>query len=237
MLQEAVKPDDYEMSKWLLGIISLLIGLFASQLIELGKKAWKNREVRTALRDELEVLGDQLRHLTSYYADEVQNYVVGFSRGQFPVFPNCRVFEKLYPDILIKLKKEERVAYDSIHSLLDDIRARYQREIELSSQAKINDDYELFNRRGSLVQAQFLNCGLLTWRVDYALKNPSNPYVENSQAAMAELSAHREAIKEEMNLLVKQARQFPPKDFVSHKDYSSTEFYRRDEDTKPNRRG
>ncbi len=227
MLEETVKPVDYEMSKWLLGIVSLLIGLFASQILEVFKKWWKNRELRAALREELEVLGEQVEHLQKYYSDEVQNYAVAFARGQHPVFPTCAVFEKLYPEILIKLKKGERLAYDAIHSLLNNIRERYDREVELSNFATATNDLDLHDQRGQIVQSQYLNCGLLGWRIRYAVENPSAPHLEGSAEAMKNLAVYREGVKKTMDGLIEEALTVPPAVFVQRKNYSSAEFYKR----------
>ena len=227
MLEEIAKPPDYEMSKWLLGIISLLIGLCVSQLIEVFKKSWKQRETRSALRIELEVLADQLKHLKQYYSDEVQNYVVGYSRGQFPVFPNCPVFEKLYPEVLIKLTKSERLSYDAIHTFLDRLRENYDREVALSRQANLSGDLDLHDERGTIVQSQYLNCGMLEWRIRYVLSHPDDPHIEDSVAGMKKFASHRDSLKDDMSRLIKDAERLPAKKFVEGKKYSSAEFYRR----------
>jgi len=179
-------PDWLASDKALLSLASIAIGWLLAQGTTLLKDWLNVKRLKSGLLIELEDIRAQLDRMQLYNKRNLLFYALkGLPNEGFPSIHNL-FFRQYFKDVFGKLNREQRISYQLIHSLLDNLNQQqallmsfFEKKYEVrNGPANSEDGHKILREFGDRVIAIHRNTMEVFWHTTYHLRNREKPELD-----------------------------------------------------------
>jgi hypothetical protein len=200
-----------DLLKLLIGVTSALAGWMLAQFTNVVTVWLQRRKVKKLLLAELGDLEKEVNRVQSFYARELQTYGARGIGNSGNAGLSNHIFKNYYKDALLSLTQEQRISYQLIHSMVDQVNIGIQelREMTIEFQkeniadgitpTKLNKAVDLW---GGKVKAEYQHCASLLWQIQFHLKCKHYPTLSPNTRHPGEYARHMQKAQEEADKIV-----------------------------------
>lgn len=172
-----------DLLKVLIGVTSAFAGWLLAQFTS-AAKAWdQRRKIKKLLLEELRDIDLGIQRLLLFYSRELQIYGANCIGNSSTTGISNYIFKNYYKDALLSLNQRQRISYQMIHLLVDQVNAGI---IELKTIAQEIQNEHFANGPsqkiakackgwGEKVKAEYQHCATLQWQVRFHLQHKRSP--------------------------------------------------------------
>ncbi len=208
-----------EEKKLLISVGLILFGWFLGQGTELFRKWSMNRRLKVALYEELQDLASILNALRIYFLHRLEGHSVGFLETSEPLPLNNQIYTNKYTDISLKLNRNQRLSYETIHGFINAFNKRLDPIAHLTIRAIETHDSEIFDKLGDMLKAQYLNIEMLRSRIGYHLRNPRRPAFGTNDEGVSEILKAQKICIEQIESLIEKWQSGTLEDYLAQKEF------------------
>lgn len=202
---------DDDLLKLVIGVTSAFAGWLLAQFTNVAKVWLQRRKVKMLLLEELRDLDLEVSRLLLFYSRELQIYgAKGIDNSSATGISNY-IFKNYYKDALLSLNQHQRISFQMIHSLVEQVNAGMLelREItvEIQKEHLANGMSQKIAKAGKVwgekTKAEYEHCALLKWHIQFHLKNEKNPDLSPYTADHERYLRYVESVKSEVEKIIK----------------------------------
>lgn len=175
--------SEEDLIKLVIGLASALVGWFLAQFTSVAKTWAQRRKVKKLLIEELHDLDSEIKRLQTFYSRQLQ--IVG-AQGIGNEIATCitnPIFKNYYKDALLSLNQKQRISFQMIHSLVDQVNSGIDELKKLTSDIHKEHFENGLSEKivkagkswGEKVKAEYSHCASLQWQIRHHLANQSGP--------------------------------------------------------------
>jgi hypothetical protein len=175
--------DDDDLLKILIGVTSAFAGWLLAQFTSAAKVWAQRRKIKKILLEELRDIDLEIQRLLLFYSRELQIYGASCIGNSSTTGISNYIFKNYYKDALLSLNQRQRISYQMIHSLVDQVNSGILElkamTLEIQSMHFANGSSQNIakagKRWGEKIKAEYQHCAALQWHVRFHLQNKRNP--------------------------------------------------------------
>lgn len=200
-----------DLLKLLIAVAGAFAGWMLAQFTSVITVWIQRGRVKKLLLAELGDLEKEVKRVQSFYARELQIYGARGIGNSGNAGLSNHIFKNYYKDALLSLNQEQRISYQLIHSMVDQVNLGTQelREIAIELQkehiadgmtpTKLNKAIDLW---GGKVKAEYQHCASLLWQIQFHLKYKHYPSLSPNTRHPEEYARQMQKVKEETDKIV-----------------------------------
>ncbi|NOR44559.1 MAG: hypothetical protein GQ534_03155 [Candidatus Delongbacteria bacterium] len=167
----------------ILGLSSVFVGWLLAQFTGILKDFYYTRKIKKCLLEELYELKSELERTQLIYTRQLQIYALQGIEGGTPVPLSNHIFKNYYKDAVLGLNKQQRLSYQLIHTLVENVNIGMIRHRELTIkllEKNIIKGSESITEKegdswGKNVICEYQNVAAMIWHIKYHLNNHKYP--------------------------------------------------------------
>lgn len=174
--------NDY-LLKILIGVTSAFAGWVLAQCTSAAKVWLQRRRIKKLLLEELRDIDIEIQRLLLFYSRQLQIYgAKGIGNTSTTGISNF-IFKNYYKDALLSLNQQQRISYQMIHLLVDQVNSGISELREMTVEIQKENFANGLSAKivkagegwGEKVKAEYQHCASLQWQVRFHLKNKEHP--------------------------------------------------------------
>ena len=180
----------------------VFVGWFLAIGTDMFRKWLQNRRLKKGLKTEIQDLKYSLDVARTHYLHRLKAYAVGAVEIEKMIPLSNFIFSNNYSEINLKLNRNQRRSYETIHGFVDIYNKQLDTIWDLTQEFAETNSPKVLDKLGQMLKGQYLNVEILRLRIKYHLENPKYPALENNEKATGEyLEAEKEIIEQIESLI------------------------------------
>lgn len=226
--------SDDDLLKLLIGVTSAFAGWVLAQFTSFAKGWFQRRKIKTLLLEELRDLDLEANRILFFYSRELQIYgAKGIGNSSTTGISNY-IFKNYYKDALLSLNQQQRISYQMIHSLVDQVNAGIlelkEMTVEIQNEHFANGLSEKIAKAGEgwgeKVKAEYQHCASLQWQIRFHLQHGKNPDLSPYTSHHENYARYLQNVKAEADRIIESGETIDLDKF--NQDYNPESFQRAD---------
>lgn len=211
--------DDLKV-KIIVGLVSVIVGLFLGQIISGVKGFIIRKKIEKALLTELMDVRVELGRVEKSFLRSLQLVSLKCTEGAVPQKISNFIFTENYKNIALHLNQEQRISYQMIHGYvttinndiekLEKVISDIDREVILEENPAKGSHLNTYSMK---VQHAYRNACVTHWHIDHHLKNKKKPTLREGDEQYATYEKLQDDINECIKNTIKKAEKMNLSDF------------------------
>jgi len=211
--------DDLKV-KIIVGLVSVIVGLFLGQIISGVKGFIIRKKIEKALLTELMDVRVELGRVEKSFLRSLQLVSLKCTEGAVPQKISNFIFTENYKNIALHLNQEQRISYQMIHGYvttinndiekLEKVISDIDREVILEEKPAKGSHLNTYSMK---VQHAYRNACVTHWHIDHHLKNKKKPTLREGDEQYATYEKLQDDINECIKNTIKKAEKMNLSDF------------------------
>jgi hypothetical protein len=206
--------------KIIVGLVSVIVGLFLGQIISGIKGVILRRKIKKALLTELMDIRIELGRVEQSFLRSLQLVALKCTEGSIPQKLSNFIFTENYKNIALHLNQEQRISYQMIHGYVATVNADIEKLEKLISDvehAVILEEQpaktSYFKTYSMKIQQAYMNACVTHWHIDHHLKNKKYPVLKEEGEQYEAYEKLQDDINEYIKNTIKKAEKMKLSDF------------------------
>jgi hypothetical protein len=202
--------SDDDLLKILIGVSSAFIGWILAQFTSAAKTWFLRRKITKLLLEELRDVLLEIDRLLMFYARQLQIHgAKGIGNTSAAGISNP-VFKNYYKDALLSLNQQQRISFQMIHTLIDQVNGGLSEFKEIT--IDIHDEHFANGMSPKIAKAgkgwadkaraEYQHCASVKWQVEYHLAHKTKPDLSPGTKHHENFLRYLESVKDETQRLI-----------------------------------
>lgn len=210
---------DYD--KLILSLVSIFAGWLLAQFTGIVKEYLNRRKITKCLIEELNELKSELERTLLIYSRQLQIHALkGIDNGS-PIRLSNHIFSHYYKDAVLSLNKTQRISFQLIHSLVENVNSGIDEHKEMTKRIQEKHTLEgigsITKEDGTLwgqkVISEFTNAATAIWHIRFHLDNQASPDLSPFTEKHQQYLVYLQKIEKEISNIMEAAEKLDRKDF------------------------
>jgi len=206
--------SEEDLIKIVIGLASAFVGWVLAQFTSVVKAWAQRRKVKKLLIEELHDLEAEIKRLQIFYSRQLQIVGAQGIGNECATGITNPIFKNYYKDALLSLNQKQRISFQMIHSLVDQVNSGIDELKKLTSEIhKEHFENGLTEKIvkagkawGEKVKAEYSHCASLQWQITYHLANQSGPDLSPFTKAHEDFCRYLEQAEVEADKLIQSGK-------------------------------
>lgn len=197
-----------DLLKVVIGLVSAFSGWILAQLTSGLKTFLNRRKVKKLLLEELLDLKEEIGRLLHFYARQLEMHGAKCISSETSIELTNPIYQNYYKEALLALNQKQRISFQMIHGLVDNVNQGINEFRELTSEAQsyyikngYDEEISKFGEAwGNLAKVEFGSCAALQWQINFHLRFPNgpdlSPYTKEHESYLKFLDGIRSKVQE-----------------------------------------
>lgn len=213
--------NEEDLIKLIIGLASAFAGWILAQFTSAAKTWVQRRKVAKLLIEELRDIEKQVVRLQMFYSRQLQIVGANGIGNTTSTGISNPIFKNYYKDALLSLNQDQRLSFQMIHSLVDQVNAGIEElktlTTDIQNEHAENGMSERIIKAGGIwgekVKAEYSHCASLLWQVKYHLENQGGPDLSPFTKAHEDFCRYLEQADVEADKLIEGGKTIDPSKF------------------------
>ncbi|KQY52136.1 hypothetical protein [Lysobacter sp. Root494] len=203
-----------DLLKVLIGVTSAFVGWILAQFTGAAKTWFQRRKIKKLLLEELRDVLLEIDRLLMFYGRQLQIHgAKGIGNSSAAGISNP-IFKGYYKDALLSLNQQQRISFQMIHALIDQINSGITEFKAIT--VDIHDEHFANGMSPKIVKAgkawadkasaEYQHCASLKWQVEYHLAHQARPDLSPGTGHHESFLIYLDSVKGETRRLIESGK-------------------------------
>lgn len=206
--------SEEDLIRLVIGLASAFAGWLLAQFTSAAKTWVQRRKVKKLLLEELRDIEREIERVQLFYSRQLQIVGAQGIGNESTTGISNPIFKNYYKEALLSLNQNQRISFQMIHSLVDQVNTGIDELKKLTIQIR-NEHFEsgltekivkAGKAWGEKVKAEFAHSASLQWQIKYHLDNHSGPDLSPFTKAHGDFCRHLEQADVEAAKLIESGK-------------------------------
>jgi hypothetical protein len=202
-------------------LVSIISGWILAQFTGVFKDFLCKKKIQKCLIEELEELQTELNRTLIIYSRQLQLYSLQCIDNGCATPLSNHIFKNYYKDVVLVLNKNQRISFQLIHTLIENINIRIKEldkvTCDLQKKHILEGEGSISNTEckswGEAIKVEFHNVSMATWHIKFHLDNPESPDLSPYTKEHEQYLHYLESVDKKVQKIMEEAKSLNKKDF------------------------